>query len=82
MPPKNARTSAQKKVLKDSAANLDRAYADALANLAAAGIEGEEGTSCKKTPSGHCRSFKQPKRGNRCARPGCNHLFSDHHLPT
>ena len=77
----NGMTRAQKKVLKEAAGRLDRAYADALADLSAAGIEPEESMFCKMNPRGHCRAFKSPQRGSRCARPGCGHLFSQHHLP-
>ena len=83
MPPSKrpALTSAQSKVLKKAAASLDRAYAQARRELAAAGIPPTEngGTRCLAPPRGHCRAFKAPQgQGIRCARPGCGHLFSRH----
>jgi hypothetical protein len=74
-------TREQRKALKDASSGLDRAYADALAKVKAAGIEIDDSTFCKVAPRNHCRSFRPPQRGSRCARPGCGHLFSQHHLP-
>ena len=81
MPPKKTAelTSAQKKVLKDASASLDRAYAEARKTLRAAGIPPQEGgTVCLLPPRFHCKSFKPPVRGFRCARPGCGHPFTRH----
>lgn len=73
-------TSAQKKALKQAATTLDRAYADARRALRAAGIvrPDEGSTACLAPPRGHCRSFKPPRTGIRCARPGCGHSFARH----
>jgi hypothetical protein len=84
MPPKNKSelTSAQRRVLKDAAASLNRAYAQARKKIAAAGIRRneEDTTFCLASPRGHCASFKPPKHGFRCARPGCGHFFSRHNV--
>jgi hypothetical protein len=80
-PKKTALSSAQKKVLRAAASALDRAYADALRTLAAAGIDRDnDSTRCLLPPRGHCASFKQPVRGFRCARPRCGHPFSRHNV--
>jgi len=72
-------TSVQKKALKGAAAQLDQAYADARKRLSAAGISPNEGsTRCLAAPAGHCRSFKPPRFGIRCARSGCGHPLSRH----
>jgi hypothetical protein len=75
-------TAAQRNVLKNAAASLDRAYAEARRKVAAAGIRrnDEDSTFCLASPRGHCRSFKSPKHGFKCARPGCGHFFSKHNV--
>jgi len=81
MPPtkKSDLTANQKKALKDAAASLDQAYAEARKGLSAAGVVSNEGgTACLLPPRGHCRSFKVPRQGIRCARPGCGHSFAKH----
>ncbi len=81
MPPrKPALTSTQQKALKKAAATLDHAYAAARKTLVAAGVtRNDEGsTMCLAPPRGHCRSFKPPKHGIRCARSGCGHSLARH----
>ena len=84
MPPKTKRelTTAQRNVLKNAAARLDRAYAQARKKVAAAGIRRneEDSTFCLVSPRGHCGSFKPPKHGFKCGRPGCGHFFSKHNV--
>jgi len=84
MPPKmrSDLTTAQRNVLKNAAASLDRAYAQARKKVAAAGIRRneEDSTFCLASPRGHCGSFKPPKHGFKCARPGCGHFFSKHNV--
>ncbi len=73
-------TSTQSKALRKATTSLDRAYAAARKTLSAAGIErvDDSGLRCLASPPGHCRAFKPPRQGIRCARPGCGHSFARH----
>ena len=77
----SALTSAQKKVLREASASVDKAFATARKTVAAAGIkrsDDEGSTRCLRPPDGHCEAFQPPKRGILCARPGCKHAFTKH----
>jgi hypothetical protein len=74
-------TSAQRKVLREAAASVNRAYSEARKAVAAAGIRRDQDeTFCLQPPRNHCPSFKPPRQGFRCARPRCGHSFFRHNV--